>query len=268
MHNNCTDVSEGDMATDTFWGIEIQLTTLDDAVDEFLKRVAAGDRPESYRLVNAYTLALASKRLDYQALLHGQGINLPDGKPLAAIMNRLSHGQCEQVRGPSFFEHCIDKGRDLGIRHFLLGASTATLKSLTQALEGRYPGVRIAGTHSPPFQPFTPEDTRKHDMLIQNSGADVVWVGIGTPRQDFEARRLTDSTGVTSAAVGAAFDFSAGVKRQAPRLMHRLNLEWLYRLATEPRRLGRRYVEGNTIFLRLALREFQQRRREAASLRR
>ena len=248
------------MATEAFYGVDIELTTLDAATEEFLRRAKSGQSPQTYRLVNAYTIALASHTPTYLSLLRGPGVNLPDGKPLAAVVDRMSSESCQQVRGPSFFENCLDKGRVLGVRHFFLGASDETLAKLVQQVQTRYPGTEVAGTLSPPFRPLEKEDHLHHDRLILESGADVVWVGIGTPRQDFEARRITDSTGITSAGVGAAFDFSAGVKGQAPALMHRLGLEWLYRLATEPRRLGRRYLVGNTIFLRIAFTQWRGRR--------
>jgi N-acetylglucosaminyldiphosphoundecaprenol N-acetyl-beta-D-mannosaminyltransferase len=248
--------------TEQFHGVDITLTTLDGAAQEFLQRAKTGTDPETYRLVNAYTFALARQSPDYLALLRGPGVNLPDGKPLAAVVDRLSTEVCSQVRGPSFFERCLDEGRALGVRHFFLGASDSTLAQLRRAVERRFPGVVISGVHSPAFRPLTDEDHRHHDELIRASGADVVWVGMGTPRQDFEARRITDSVGVTAAGVGAAFDFSAGVKRQAPHLLHRLGLEWLFRLATEPRRLGKRYLVGNTVFLRMAASEWSNRRRK------
>lgn len=239
------------MATDSFHGVDIELTTIEEAVNAFLTRAKAGESPEAYRLVNAYTFALASSTPDYFKLLRGPGVNLPDGKPLAAVMARLGSTQCEQIRGPSFFELCLNRGRRHGIRHYFLGASESTLGLLTRRMKERYPGLEVVGIHSPPFRPLDAVDHRRHDELIRASGADVVWVGMGTPRQDFEARRIADSVGVMTAGVGAAFDFSAGTKRKAPEMWHRLGLEWLFRLVTEPRRLGKRYLVGNAIFLRM-----------------
>ena len=149
------------MATETFHGVDIELTTLEDAVDEFLGRAMSGHAPEAYRLVNAFTFALASRRPDYLSLLRGPGINLPDGKPLAAVVDRMSSRPCQQVRGPSFFERCLDRGRDQGVRHFFLGASDATLSKLTEAIDDRFPGAKIVGVHSPPFRPFTPAGSRE-----------------------------------------------------------------------------------------------------------
>lgn len=243
------------MVTDTFHGVPIELTSFDAAVDDFLAHAVGVHHPEAFRLVNSYSLALASRSPEYLAVLRGPGINLPDGKPLAAFMRRVSAATAEQVRGPSFFEACLDRGRQAGVSHFFLGTTEATLEQLSTAMLRKYSGLQIAGTHSPPFRPLWEAERQAVYERIRTSGADVVWVGLGTPKQDFEARRIVDDVAMTAAAVGAAFDFSAGTKRTSPRIIHRFGLEWLFRLLTEPRRLGRRYVVGNTVFIKLALQE-------------
>ena len=138
--------------------------------------------------------------------------------------------------------------------HYLLGSDADTLAALVTAIRYRFPGVSIAGTDSPPFRDPSQGELVDRDERIRRSGAHVVWVGLGTPKQDYEVARLASATGTVAIAVGAAFDFVAGTKPQAPLWMQRSGLEWLFRLASEPRRLWRRYLFGNARFIRAALR--------------
>lgn len=227
-----------------------------EAADELLARAKAGRSPMAYRLVNSYTFALADQMRAYHHLLRNQGINLPDGRPLVQSLNTLvpAAGDFRQVRGPSLFVECLDRGRSSGVRHFFLGGTDELLTKLTVEAGRLYPGIVICGTESPPFRELTAAESRAQDELIASAAPDLVWVGLGTPKQDFEAQRLCDQLDLTAVGVGAAFDFVAGTKREAPVWLRRLSLEWLFRLATEPRRLWRRYLFGNTRFLWLVLR--------------
>lgn len=244
------NLRSGDLA-----GIPVSRTALADAADELLARARAGERPTAYRLVNAYTFALADQMEPYHDLLSNHGVNLPDGRPLVQSLNGLVSGvgDFEQVRGPSFFAKCLDEGRRFGVRHFFLGGTPELLDALVREATRLYPGIAICGTHSPPFREPTEAETREQDRTIQAAKPHVVWVGLGTPKQDFEAQRLCDELGVTTAGVGAAFDFVAGTKREAPMWMRRLSMEWSFRLITEPRRLWRRYLFGNSRFIYLVL---------------
>lgn len=208
-------------------------------------------------LLNAYSVALAETDSDYRGCVSQATFNFPDGKPVAAS-GRIFGGRLHQVRGPAFFEDVISAGREQGVRHYLLGSTLETLKALEAALVAKYPGAQIVGTMSPPFRTLTAEERAAQDEEIRSARPDIVWVGLGTPKQDHEARRLADA-GFVAAAVGAAFDFSAGLKPLAPKLVRDLGLEWLHRLLSEPRRLMRRYLWGNTTFLMVVARRVARR---------
>jgi len=239
-----------------FSGTSIKKTNLMDASNEVIGKALSAERPETYRLINAYNLALADVDQNYQRLLSGAGVNLPDGRPLAFILRLLNRSpDFEQVRGPSLFRECLDQGRDKDLRHYFLGGAPDTLGALICEAERQFPGLKVVGSASPPFRPMTPGERLSQDQDIRASGADIVWVGLGTPKQDFEAARICHQLGITTVAVGAAFDFLARTKREAPPLLRRLGLEWMYRFATEPRRLWRRYLFGNVRFIRLAVGE-------------
>ena len=201
-------------------------------------------------LVNAYTAALADKNPDFESVLSEPAINFSDGKPIA-LVSRLAghHPPLSQVRGPDLFENVMKFGRIDGVKHFLLGSTPDVLELLEASLKSRYEGLNIVGKESPPFRPMSEEEFSAQDRRIEASGAEIVWVGLGTPKQDLEVKRLADGMPVVAIAVGAAFDFSAGTLAVAPKWVQRMGLEWLHRLIKEPRRLWKRYLFGNSRFI-------------------
>lgn len=204
--------------------------------------------------VNAYTIALASADPALREVLCDEALNFPDGRPLQWVSSLAGHApRIQQVRGPRFFEDSIAHGRIAGLKHYLLGSTPEVLEKLTSRLETKFPGVQIVGVESPPFRALTEQEYAEQDTRILRSDAEVVWVGLGTPKQDFEARRLAQALPVVALAVGAAFDFSAGTLKEAPTWMRGVGLEWLYRLVREPRRLWRRYLFGNVRFVRVGV---------------
>ena len=244
-----------EMPVKRFLDVPVAATTPEGAADYVIDR-AVSDSPDTFRLINAGTLSAAETDRSYWELLTNQGLNFPDGRPLASVLKRTSPQtvECAQVRGLTLFEHCLDRGRARQVRHFLLGTTSDTLTQLSTRITQQFPGAVIAGTFSPPFGQRSADDLAEQDAIIRSSDAHIVWVAMGTPKQDAEALRILRSTGVTTIAVGAAFDFLAGTKRDAPTWTHAVHLEWLFRLLTEPRRLWRRYLIGNARFVRMVLR--------------
>ncbi len=186
------------------------------------------------------------------------GMVLTDGMPLVWLGRRLLRQPIGRCYGPDVMPAVIEAGCGRGLRHYFYGGTDeAVLDRLIERLRARTPTLRVAGRHSPPHRPLTAAEREAVVRDIEASRADVVWVGIGTPKQDYwvgEFRSLL--TTPVLIAVGAAFDFHAGTVRQAPRWMMRRGLEWLFRLGVEPRRLWRRYVVGNPRFVALVLRQW------------
>lgn len=149
----------------------------------------------------------------------------------------------------------IELGLDWNAEHYFYGGSPETLERLTSELQAQYPTIRIKGATSPPFAPFDDEMVNDFVGKVETTQPDYVWVGLGTPKQDLLVAAASRHVKATSVAVGAAFDFLAGAKREAPRWMQGSGLEWLFRLFTEPRRLWRRYLVGNSRFVAYAVRE-------------
>ena len=209
-------------------------------------------------LCNAYTLALADREPSYGDLLRRSAVNFPDGKSVVWA-NRLAHRDLdlpgERVYGPDLFADVLSLGRETGLRHYLLGSTPEVLAALESRIRALHLGVKLVGSESPPFRDLTATERAAQAERIHASGAQIVWVGLGTPKQDREVAALAAELPLVFVAVGAAFDFLAGTKRQAPQWMQRNGLEWTFRLATEPRRLWKRYLFGNARFLLAAGRQ-------------
>jgi len=206
---------------------------------------------------NAYNVALARSDLSYATLLRDADVVFSDGVPITWVGRRAYPDVAapwERVYGPDVMRGVLGASTPDGPRHYLLGGSDETLGALQQRIAREHPTALIVGAESPPFRAATAQELAERDDRIRTSGATIVWVGLGTPKQDVEVRRLASSVPVVAMAVGAAFDFLAGTKAQAPPWVQRSGLEWAFRLASEPRRLGRRYVWGNSVFAGEALR--------------
>jgi N-acetylglucosaminyldiphosphoundecaprenol N-acetyl-beta-D-mannosaminyltransferase len=219
--------------------------------------------------LNAYTIALADSDPNYRELILRSGLNHPDGRPIAPVLNVI-HGavRYHHVRGPDFFKQALVRGCPSGIRHFFLGGNEETLARLLREVKALAPNACIVGAYSPPFGDRTAFEIAGQDEVIRKAQPDIVWVGLGTPKQDLEADRISSEMALNVAAVGAAFDFTAGAKKVAPPLFRRLWLEWLHRLITEPRRLLWRYAWGNTRFVVTAARSVVSARRPKGQLER
>ena len=182
------------------------------------------------------------------------GMVTPDGMPLVWLGQLAGQCRVERVYGPDLFLEMMARSLETGSRHFFYGGGDGVAELLANRTRQRFPGVEIVGTHTPPFRPLTPEEDDAIVDEINDSRADIVWVGLSTPKQErWMAAHLGRLNAAAMIGVGAAFDFHAGLKSQAPRWMQRSGLEWAFRLATEPRRLGRRYLANNPRFVIHAL---------------
>jgi N-acetylglucosaminyldiphosphoundecaprenol N-acetyl-beta-D-mannosaminyltransferase len=227
----------------------------DDAVELLLGLATASEEAREGRdihLVNAYTLALADGDDAYRGLLQRASLNLADGTPVvwaSRLLHREEGVPAQRVRGPGLFSATLDRGQALGVRHFLLGSTPETLARLEAAIAQRYPNALIAGSWSPPFRELTSDERDEQRGRLLESGANLVWVGLGTPKQDWECARLREEVPLPFVAVGAAFDFEAGTVAEAPVWMQENGLEWVHRLGSEPGRLWKRYLFGNARFV-------------------
>jgi N-acetylglucosaminyldiphosphoundecaprenol N-acetyl-beta-D-mannosaminyltransferase len=239
-------------------GVPIVACTPEEASEEVIRlSLEAKQVGVHVHLCNAYTLALADSDASLRAVLTDSGVNFPDGKSVVWA-NRLTHRgmhlPSDRVYGPDLMLDVIRDGQAVGLRHFLLGSTDDVLADLKAALCERFPEALVVGSWSPPFRELSDGERKEQAARLVKSGAQVIWVGLGTPKQDFEVTRLAREVSAVHVAVGAAFDFISGSARQAPAWMGRSGLEWAFRLGREPRRLGRRYLFGNLRFLGAATR--------------
>ncbi|MFN3075983.1 MAG: WecB/TagA/CpsF family glycosyltransferase [Alphaproteobacteria bacterium] len=238
-------------------GVRIDYPTFAQAVVWARERVVS--RTGGYVChVSGHGVVEAQEDASLAAALAGSALALPDGMPLVWMGRR--HGlKAERVYGPDFMRALLAVGMDAGgrtLRHFLFGSTPQVLAMLEARIREEYPRALIVGSLSPPFGPVSEEEGRAHLEAILSSGADVVWVGLGAPRQEkWMAEASGRLPGILLFGVGAAFDFLAGTKRQAPAFLRGIGLEWAFRWLSEPRRLTGRYRRIVPGLLRLMIRD-------------
>jgi N-acetylglucosaminyldiphosphoundecaprenol N-acetyl-beta-D-mannosaminyltransferase len=177
----------------------------------------------------------------------------PDGMPLVWMLRLKGHRAQPRVYGPTLTLHLLAAAAAKGVPVGFFGGTPEVLDSLSQRMTARYPGLKIVFAYSPPFRPLDDREDEEVVAALRASGARLLFVGLGCPKQERWIDAHRQQVRAVMVGVGAAFDFHAGVKRQAPAWMQRLGLEWLFRLGQEPRRLWRRYFYNNPRFLLLAL---------------
>jgi len=205
-----------------------------------------------YICVAAVHTVMASREdPELRAAVLGASMTVPDGQPLVWALAALGHRLPDRVYGPELMDRACARAVRTGQRFYLYGGrNQGALAQLARSLRLRHPGLKIVGGYSPPFRPLSDAEEASIAADIDRSGADVVWVGIGVPKQEKWMARMRDRLDApVLIGVGAAFDFHAGLVPQAPPGLQRLGLEWLYRLWHEPRRLWRRYARYNPRFV-------------------
>lgn len=230
-------------------GTGVSAVSLAQARDLIVSR-AAGRAGGYVCCATAYNVQLARDLPELRAAYNRSFLTTPDGMPLVWLARHHGHRDATRVYGPDVMLAVCDAGRDAGLRHFFFGGADGVAPELAARLRERYPGLQVAGTHTPPFRTLTPEELAELRGQVAAAGAHVVWVGLSSPKQElFMAQHAESLGGAVLLGVGAAFDFHSGRVRQAPRWMQRSGLEWLHRLGTEPGRLWRRYLIQNPRFV-------------------
>jgi len=238
-------------------GIPLALTDYERAIDWMDASIAAGHR--GYICVAAvHTVMVCQEDRELREAVLGSDLTVPDGQPLVWAMNALGHDLSSRVYGPDLMARYCERAALTGARMFLYGGrNQGALVQLALNLRTRYPGLNIVGGYAPPFRPLTGEEEDFILDEINRSQADVVWVGIGVPKQEkWMAAMRPRLKAPVLVGVGAAFDFHAGLVPQAPSWMQSMGLEWAYRLLQEPGRLWKRYLRYNPRFVAGFLRQW------------
>jgi len=232
-------------------GVGISPVNLGLAVDEVGSWVENGRK--TYVCVTPVAGVMACQRdPELRRIFNASGMTTPDGMPIVWLLRLLGHRSVGRVYGPDLMQAVCRRSESAGWRSYLYGGMPGVAERLVARLQAEHQGLRIAGFGTPPtpWQPGT--EDREGVEAINASGADIVWVGLSTPKQEqWMAIHRSRLQAPVLIGVGAAFDFLSGVKPQAPRWMQRSGLEWLFRLAAEPRRLWRRYLVDNPLFVML-----------------
>jgi N-acetylglucosaminyldiphosphoundecaprenol N-acetyl-beta-D-mannosaminyltransferase len=243
-------------------GVGVDAQTLDDAVDRIGGWVERGE-PNYVCVTGVHGVIASQDDADLRRIHNEAGMVTTDGMPLvwlcrSSLRDGRGRPRVERVYGPDLMQRAFERSEVAGWRHFLFGSSPATLDRLAVRLRARFPRARVVGAHSPPYGPIEPGGPRDRAAgdAIARAHPDIVWVGLGTPKQE---RWMAAHVGRVGApvlvGVGAAFDFLAGTKPQAPSWMRHAGLEWAFRMAHEPRRLAGRYLRSNPRFVALVARQ-------------
>ena len=198
---------------------------------------------------NVHTTVMAKENAIYRKVLNDAVFTFPDGNPIAKIEKHGGYPEAERVAGPDFMKKMFELTQDGSLSHYFYGSKQETIDALRKQLETKYPGIVIKGMYSPPFRELTEEEDNEIVKMINDSGADIIWIGLGAPKQEnwmfFHRGKLS---GVMM-GVGAGFDFHAGTIKRAPEWIQNLGFEWLYRLFQDPKRLIKRYLVTNFKFI-------------------
>lgn len=234
-------------------GVNIAAIDMNWALTYFKKHIK--DLSGDYVCVsNVHTTVMSYDDPDYCTVQNGGIMALPDGGPLSFLGRKRGYKKMARVAGPSLMGEIFRISAENGYRHYFYGSTEENLAKLYQKLNENYPGIQIAGIHSPPFRPMTYVEDAVIVKAINGVKPDFVWVGLGAPKQEKWMAAHHGKVKGLMIGVGAGFDYFVGNIKRAPKWMQKNNLEWLYRLVQEPKRLFRRYMKTNIRFLWLIAR--------------
>lgn len=230
-------------------GVPMAAVNMDDAISRMETWVRRGER--HYVTVTGVHGIMESQRDPELLDIHRRaGMCVPDGMPTVFIGRFFRHRRMRRVYGPDLMLEVMRRSAKSGHTHYFFGGKEGVAESLRDRLQERFPGVKVAGVFSPPFRPMTEDEEAALARELERLRPDFLWVGLSTPKQErWMAAHVGKLNVKVMVGVGAAFDFHAGLLRQAPGWMQRCSLEWLFRLTVEPKRLWRRYLFNNPAFM-------------------
>ena len=199
---------------------------------------------------NVHTVVESVLNNNYRKIINNSFLALPDGKPLSIVAKLKGENNMSRIFGPTFFENALEWGQADKIKHYFFGSSEETLAKMSASIKLKYPRTIIAGSFSPPYRKFTDEENKGFLKQMNETRADIFWIGLGAPKQEIwmyeNYRKLNCGVMI---GIGAGFDYLAGNTKHAPLWMKNVALEWLFRLIQEPKRLWKRYLVSNTLFI-------------------
>lgn len=246
--------SGGGLESRSVVAIRVDATSYDEATTQILDWAVAG--PPGYVCVaNVHMTMEAHDDARFQDVVNGARLVVPDGMPLVWALRLLGVRNASRVRGPDLTLRLADEAAKRGVAIGIYGGSSRVAETFARNLEGKFPGLNVREIISPPFRALTVDEEASHARLLAQSGARIVFVGLGCPKQERWMARNFEATNAVLVGIGAAFDFHAGNIKEAPAWMQQSGLEWLFRLWQEPRRLWKRYAIHNPRFVALLARQ-------------
>ncbi len=246
MNNDCFE----NLSSIKILGTRVDAVGIPDII-QYMEDWIANNHYHNYIVVaNVDTIVTSKFNIPMREAVNQSSLAIPDGFPLLLLERLYGHPLKKRAYGPDLMHEFLKITEGKGYSHFFYGATEDTLAKLIKNIKTLYPKTKIAGCYAPPFKPLTGEENIRDIERINNIAPDVLWVGIGCPKQELGMCNHREKLNVpVIAGVGAAFDFLAGSKRQAPCWIRDCGFEWLFRLITEPKRLWRRYLINNFLFI-------------------
>jgi N-acetylglucosaminyldiphosphoundecaprenol N-acetyl-beta-D-mannosaminyltransferase len=230
-------------------GVGVSAINLAEAVALILASVRSG-RTGYIAVTGVHGISEAQANSEFRRILNNAFLNTPDGMPLSWVGRLQGFKNMDRVYGPDLLLALASASADGSVRHFFYGGKPGISEALKASLEARYPELNVCGTYTPPFRPLNEEEETELILQMQKCQPDICWVGLSTPKQErFMATHLAKLPVKLMIGVGAAFDMHSGRLRQAPYWMQRSGLEWFFRLTQEPKRLWKRYLINNPLFV-------------------
>ena len=220
-------------------GVNIAVTNMAQTV-QYIENNLEELRGKYICVSNVHTTVMAHDNPAYRNVQNSAAIALPDGKPLSVVSRKRGYTEAERVTGPDLMGELF--ARENGLKHFFYGDKEETLQILQQKLKEKYPDIQIAGMISPPFRSLSQEEEKAYIQQINDSGADIIWIGLGAPKQEnwmYEHQGMFQGVMI---GVGAGFSYHAGLIKRAPEWMQKMSLEWFYRLMQDPVRLFKKIL--------------------------
>ncbi len=236
------------METVTILGTKI--TVVENYERTYNRLMSVNGVPCHITINNVHTIVESVSDKKYKEIINSSFLSLPDGKPLSVVAKMRGEKNISRIFGPTLFEKTLEWGQKDDLKHFFFGSSKKTLNKMKEVINSKYPEAIICGMVSPPYRQFTDEENERFLEDMNNANADLIWVGLGAPKQEIwmyeNYKKLNRGIMI---GIGAGFDYLAGNTKHAPEWMKNFALEWLYRLLQEPRRLWKRYLITNTLFI-------------------
>lgn len=234
----------------TVLSMRVDMVQIPEVLNIMEEWINNGMRGNYITISNADSSRWSKKNSRFREAINCSALSVPDGISLVLLSRFYGHKLKRRVYGPELMEEFCKLSDEKSYTNYFYGGTEETLERLTHNLQAKFPDFKIAGTYSPAFRELTEEEDRQIVNMINKANPDVLWVGLGCPKQEIWMYEHKDKLNVpVIVGVGAAFDFHAGTKKQAPGWMREHGLEWFFRLITEPRRLWKRYIVGGAVFL-------------------